>query len=176
MADEKFIVLGELNRALKKKPVLVGGGAAELYSAGHFVTGDIDIFADRDELLPLLAKMGFSKEGMYFIRGKVFIHLLGSHIEKRFDDILLKGTGLKVRVISVEDLIVDRLNACKWWRSKVDCEQATHLLNTYRDRLDTGYLEDRAEEEDVRDTLDELRASIAPHKNIGARRTKRKGK
>ena len=162
MADEKFLVLGELNRILKKKPVLVGGGAAELYSAGHFVTGDLDIYAERVELLPALENLGFRREGMYFVRGKIFIHVVGSNYEKRVDDILLKGTGLRVRVISLEDLIIDRLCSCKWWKHKADCEQALYLLNTFQDGLDRGYLEDRADEEEVRDTIDGLRAQIGP--------------
>jgi len=176
MADEKFLVLGKLTKALKKKPILVGGGAAELYTAGHFVTGDIDILADRAELQPVLEKMGFKREGMYFIRGKVFIHVLNPYFDKRFDDIALKGTGLTIRVISVEDLIVDRLNACKWWRHKADCEQAAHLLNTFRDKLDADYLEERADAEDVRDTLHEILEQVESQRNVSAKRVKRKGK
>jgi hypothetical protein len=159
MADEKFVVLAELNRILKKKPVLVGGGAAEVYSAGHFVTGDLDIYAERSELIPALENLGFRREGMYFVRGKIFIHVVGSNYEKRVDDILVKGTGHRIRVISLEDLIVDRLNSCKWWKHEADCEQARYLLNTFREGLDTSYLEQRVDEENVRDILDSLRAA-----------------
>lgn len=160
MADDKFIVLGEITRRVKQKPVLVGGGAMEFYSLGHFVTGDLDLCAEAVRVAPVLEKMGFRKEGMYFTRGKLFIHILGPGFAGRSDDIALGKTGLGIRVISLEDLIVDRLNSCKWWKHQLDCEQAFYLLNTYHGRLDNIYLEERAAQEEVGDLLDEMRSRI----------------
>jgi len=40
--------------------------------------------------------------------------------------------------------------------NEIDCGQARYLLNTYRERLDRPYIEERATQEDVRDTLDAL--------------------
>ena len=160
MADDKFIVLGEITRRAKETPILVGGGAVEFYSSGHFVTGDLDLCAETARVAPVLETLGFRKEGMYFARGKLFIHILGPGFAGRSDDIALGKTGLGIRVISLEDLIVDRLNSCKWWKHQFDCEQAFYLLNTYRERLDDSYLEERAAQEEVRDMLDEMRARI----------------
>jgi hypothetical protein len=156
MADEKFRVLAEINRRSKEKPVLVGGGAVEFYSGGHFVTGDMDLCARTAALAEVLRDMGFRKEGMYFIRGKLFIHVLGPGFKGRSDEVAI-GKGLSIRVISLEDLIIDRLNSCKWWKHAVDCEQALYLLNTYAEQLDYGYLEERADQDEVRDTLEELK-------------------
>jgi len=156
MADDKFLVLAEINRRATDKPVLVGGGAVEFYSFGQFVTGDLDLCARTPALAAILVDMGFKKEGMYFIRGKLFIHPLGPGFTGRSDEVAIGKKGLKIRVISLEDLIVDRLNSCKWWKYQLDCEQARYLLNTYRGRLDRDYLEERAAQEQVRDTLDEL--------------------
>lgn len=156
MADEKFLVLAEINRRAKEKPVLVGGGAVEFYSFGHFVTGDLDLCAQTAALAAILEDMGFQKDGMYFIRGKLFIHLLGPDFRGRSDEVAIGKKGLKIRVISLEDLIVDRLNSCKWWKYQLDCEQACYLLNTYRERLDIEYLKECADRDDVRDMLDEM--------------------
>jgi hypothetical protein len=156
MADEKFSVLAEISRRAKDKPVLVGGGAVEFYSFGHFVTGDLDLCAQTAALAAILEDMGFQKDGMYFIRGKLFIHLLGPGFTGRSDEVTIGKKGLKIRVISLEDLIVDRLNSCKWWKYRMDCDQARYLLNTYRERLDYDYLRERAEREEVRDLLDEM--------------------
>jgi hypothetical protein len=52
--------------------------------------------------------------------------------------------GLHCLVIGLEDLIVDRLNACKHWRSEGDCEAAELLVARYRDDLDWDYLERKA--------------------------------
>ena len=156
MADDKFSVLAEINRRAKEKPVLVGGGAVEFYSFGQFVTGDLDLCAQTAALSAVLEEMGFCKEGMYFIRGKLFIHVLGPGFKGRSDEISI-GKGLNIRVIALEDLIVDRLNSCKFWKYQIDCEQARYLLNTYDERLDDEYLVERASQEGVGDILDNLR-------------------
>jgi len=159
MADDKFSVLAEINRRAKETPVLVGGGAVEFYSFGQFVTGDLDLCAQTAALAAVLDDMGFSKEGMYFIRGKLFIHVLGPGFKGRSDEVSM-GKGLKIKVISLEDLIVDRLNSCKWRKYQIDCEQARFLLSTYREKLDHDYLDERAVQEEVQDTLDGLREQI----------------
>ena len=64
--------------------------------------------------------------------------------------------GLRCIVIGLEDLIIDRMNACKPWRSEVDCEMAELLIVRYREELDWAYLEQRAALPE-NDTLAELR-------------------
>jgi len=46
-------------------------------------------------------------------------------------------------------LIVDRLNACKHWKSQYDCEQAQVLVGAYSGKLDWEYLKKRMKEEDL---------------------------
>ncbi|SNQ61492.1 hypothetical protein [Candidatus Methanoperedens nitratireducens] len=50
-------------------------------------------------------------------------------------------------------MIVDRLNACKHWRSQYDCEQAQVLIGVYSDKLDREYLKKRMKEEDLETDL-----------------------
>jgi hypothetical protein len=57
--------------------------------------------------------------------------------------------GKVIRILSIEDLIVDRLNACKHWKSQYDCEQAQVLIGVYLDKLDREYLNKRMKEEDL---------------------------
>ena len=64
-------------------------------------------------------------------------------------ELIVTYKGKKIRIISVEDLIVDRLCACIFWNSPADCEQAKMLVKAYRDKLDINYLKNRAEKEDV---------------------------
>ena len=59
----------------------------------------------------------------------------------------------KVHVIGKEDLIVDRLNACVFWKSKDDCRWVKELFLLYYDKIDQKYLKDRCKKEG---TLDEL--------------------
>ena len=64
--------------------------------------------------------------------------------------------GLRCVVIGLEDLIIDRLNACKHLKSEVDCEMTELLIVRYRQELDWVYLEKRAALQE-NDTLAELR-------------------
>ena len=63
--------------------------------------------------------------------------------------------GLRCIVIGLEDLIIDRMNACKHRQSEVDGEMAELLIVRYRDELDWAYLEKRAARKE-NDTLAEL--------------------
>jgi len=61
---------------------------------------------------------------------------------------------LSVYVIGIEDIIIDRINACVAWNSQTDCNQAMYMIKYYRTRLDFRYLEDQAKNEGI---LEELR-------------------
>ena len=72
--------------------------------------------------------------------------------------------GLRCIVIGLEDLIIDRMNACKHRKSEVDCEMAKLLIVRYRDELDWAYLERRAAlpENDILAELRTLKDREAP--------------
>jgi hypothetical protein len=57
--------------------------------------------------------------------------------------------NLKVYVIGIEDIIIDRINACVHWKSQTDCDQAMFMIRYYRDRLDLRYLEEKAKDEGI---------------------------
>jgi hypothetical protein len=65
--------------------------------------------------------------------------------------------GLQCTIIGIEDLIIDRLNACKHWKSETDCEMVALLLKRYSADLDWDYLEKKAAEPS-NDTAAELKA------------------
>lgn len=67
------------------------------------------------------------------------------------------GEGLHCLVIGVEDLLIDRLNACKHWKSQVDCEMTELLIERYGKEMNWDYLERKAEQPQ-NDTLDELKS------------------
>jgi len=113
----------ELYPGDKDLPVLVGGGAVELFTRGAYVTGDLDFVG----LVPpsvatALRLAGFTKEGRHWFHeeGRIFLEfpsaVLGTEEEARervFND-------CRVLIISPEDLIVDRLSAWVHWRSALD--------------------------------------------------------
>ncbi len=147
----KFRFLAEISEKLpeKKKPILVGGSAVEFYTRGTCKSIDIDLLADRDSLIPILENMGFSKIGRHWFYTKdIGIEIVGESTEgRRVNEILHEGK--LIRILSIEDLIVDRLNACKHWKSQYDCEQAQVLVGVYSDKFDREYLRKRMKEEDL---------------------------
>ncbi|VVB96578.1 Uncharacterised protein [uncultured archaeon] len=149
--SSKFGILAEISEKFpkNKKPVLVGGSAVEFYTRGTCKSIDIDVLGDRDSLEKVLEKMGFSKTGRHwFYTKEIGIEIVGDSTEgRRVNEILHEGK--LIRILSIEDLIVERLNACKHWKSQYDCEQAQVLAGAYSDKLDREYLRKRMKEEDL---------------------------
>ena len=74
-------------------------------------------------------------------------------------EIVELGPDLQCKIIGIEDLIIDRMKACKHWKSETDCEMAELLVARYLEELDWAYLESRAEkpENDISKELKELK-------------------
>ena len=167
----KFLFVGYLFDRLSKlgaTAYLVGGEAVEYLAAGQFSTGDIDITtSNRAATIKLLRSLGFTKTGMIWLNSdlKIAVQIVASYPSSVEKARTISIDGYKVSVVGVEDLIVDRLVAAKYWRSnpKLDLEQASALLNEFRSGLDREYLERRAIEEKVGDylhSLPKLRSSV----------------
>ena len=74
-------------------------------------------------------------------------------------EIVELGPDLQCQFIGIEDLIIDRLNACKHWKSEIDCEMTELLVMRYGEELDWDYLDKKAKkpENDLVQELDELK-------------------
>lgn len=83
--------------------------------------------------------------GRHFYKGRIYIEIPSDSLAGR--SVILKYKNKKIRVIGVEDLIIDRLCACKFWKSVYDCEQAKMLIEAYENKLDVEYLNERARQE-----------------------------
>jgi hypothetical protein len=173
--DRKLFFLGWLNRQLEAKkiydlPVLVGGAAVSFYTAGNFATADIDLCYDSIILAPILIENGFRKEDRYWINEElnILLECPGRETPERINCIELSN-GDKVLVSSLEDMIIDRLCAFKFWAYKVDGEWAKIMLNSssYQLIIDFQYLERRAIFEDVLDVLNQFKAEIEICRLVG---------
>lgn len=172
MTKQKYLALAEISERMDEDLILVGGGAVEFYSDGWYVSGDLDIITtNRRKLASVLLELGYERlSERHYLNGGIFIDIVGSYFDRRSDEIAIKGTGLSLRVISLEDIILDRLCACVHWVSNTDCEQAGYLLSAFQNKLDMNYLMKRATEDEVLDKLEELLNEI----NAIKARTKKK--
>jgi len=156
----------EFKRRGAKEPVVVGGLALEIYTQGSYTTGDIDLKSEKEILEEILIKWGFNKKGRVWFNENldIYIDWLGSSLEegieaeKRLNTVII-DKDLELKVISIEDLIIDRLKAYKWWKdrdgfmwARILCE----IKKSLDDHLDKDYLKTRAKEEKIEDVIGKL--------------------
>lgn len=134
----------------KAAPTVIGGCALSYYSREVYFTADIDLaYADREALDVVLKDIGFKKQGRYWINEelKMAVEIPASVLigEDSPIEVVELGANLKCNIIGIEDLIIDRMNACKHWKSEIDCEMAELLIKKYHKEIDWQYLEKKAE-------------------------------
>ena len=174
LADEpdllkrRLVALGLLTRELEDaqiEPILVGGAALELYTAGGYATKDVDLALPLSPLVDeAFSRLGFEKEGRYWFREDLDLLFeapapegLPGEDAPRTE---IEVEGLRIVVIGVEDLLLDRLRAAVHWQSTDDGRWARRLAMLYLDELDLGYLrakvaDDENEREELEAILDE---------------------
>jgi hypothetical protein len=149
----QLIMAGLITSLLEQKgkdtPIIIGGCALSYYTREVYFTADIDLaYADREALDAVLKDIGFRQEGRYWVNDEISMAIEAPASVLAGEDapveIVELGEGLKCRVIGIEDLIIDRLNACKYWKFETDCEMAELLLKKYAEELDWEYLEKKA--------------------------------
>jgi hypothetical protein len=147
-------------------PIVVGGEALELYTQGSYTTGDIDLKAPYTITEAVLREWGFTKRGRVWLNESydLYIDLLGEKLEEGAEaekrtEVIEIADGKTIRVLSIEDLIIDRLNAFKWWDDKDSKMWVKVLIEICRNMgrgLDTDYLKERALSDDLQDILKEI--------------------
>ncbi len=145
--------------------VIVGGSAIEIYTRGGYVSGDIDIVADRDRLLPVLKSWEFRHEGRIWFQEEWRIAV---DLVRDFDryhgsidrtEIVETPYG-SVRVEAVEDAMVRRLISSRYWKIPSDFDLAVDVAVTRLGDIDWSYAETIAKNEGVSDLLAELRRRV----------------
>jgi hypothetical protein len=162
------LITNLLEQKGKDAPVVIGGCALSYYSREVYFTADIDLaYADREALDIVLKDVGFKKQGRYWVNEdlKIAIEVPSSVLigEDSPVEIVEFEKGLQCRIIGIEDLIMDRLSACKYWKSEIDCEMVDLLMRRYKEELDWAYLEKKAAlpEIDILSELLKLRERVA---------------
>jgi len=155
------------------KPVLVGGGALEFYTQGSYTTLDVDLVIDgREQAKKVLAEMGFKRypgeKSWYNEELELSVEIPGYFLEGSMERVTTVelDDDLVVCVIGIEDLIIDRLNAYKWWNSLNDGQWALAVLIIHYHNIDFAYLKKRAGEDGIQDVLEEIMDKAENMKNL----------
>lgn len=147
----RLIMLGLLTARLSPRgiePILVGGAAVEFYTAGGYATGDVDLaLSPGPEVDAAFAALGFEKEGRFWHHADLDLlfeapapaGLPGEDAPRTEVEV----DGLRVVIVGVEDLLVDRLRAWVRWKSDEDGRWTRRLAQLYAHRLDWRYLRAR---------------------------------
>lgn len=169
LADEpdrlrrRLVALGALTARLAPlgiEPILVGGLALEVYTEGGYSTSDVDLaLPHTPEVDAAFADLGFAKRGRFWVRPEFDLLFeapapagLPGETAPRTE---LRVDGLRVVVLGVEDLLLDRLRAWVHWKSEEDGRWAARLATLYARKLDWAYLRAKAKGEE-RAALDRL--------------------
>ena len=135
--------------AEERAPVLVGGAAVEILTGGAYTTTDLD-FAG---LVPAsvkrsFQKSGFERSGRHWIHeaAQVFLEFPSEALDYREQAVQINVYGFDILIVSIEDLLVDRLGAWQYWKSGIDGANAFILYRKCRSDVDFDRLTRRARE------------------------------
>ncbi|AEM77743.1 DUF6036 family nucleotidyltransferase [Thermoanaerobacter wiegelii] len=165
-------VMATITKELLKygiKPIIVGGTAVEFYTTGGYNTIDIDVVAPRHDIIAkVLDLYGFKKTtGRHWYNEKydIAIELPDNVLDGSIDKVLeVDINSEKVYIIGIEDIIIDRLCAYKFWDSKDDGMWAKNMLNIHWNEIDFDYLHETAMKKGVGDVLNVIINAIKSNK------------
>jgi hypothetical protein len=162
-------IITELLSLVNIRPIIVGGFAVELYTAGSYSTMDIDlVLSGYQEAGHLLEQVGFIKHtGRHWYDDKLdmAIEVPGSVLAGSLDKIteIELDNRQSIYMIGVEDLVLDRLRAFAYWGSTSDGEWAERLVQASKNDVDFDYMAEIVKKESP-DLLEKFNALLLKHK------------
>lgn len=160
----RLVALGALTARLAPleiEPILVGGFALEVYTDGGYSTTDVDLALPSTlDVDAAFSDLGFAKKGRFWVRPELDLYFeapapagLPGETSPRTE---LEIDGLRVVVLGVEDLLIDRLRGWVHWKSDEDGRWARRLASLYSHKLDWKYLRSRTANAEERAALASL--------------------
>ena len=150
-------ILTEALKSIGERPILIGGEALEYYTLGGYTTGDIDIaLPSSKEVDSIFSKLGFHKEGRYWIREDIDALIEAPTSDLAGEDAPLTEVEIEdmcCYIIGLEDLIIDRLNGYVHWKWEDDRRWVKRLLSLHAQEINKEYLFSRAREQKTEEAL-----------------------
>lgn len=146
-------------------PIVVGGLSVEIYTQNEYATRDIDFVSDGYMIIAdILFQLDFEKDGRHFYHNEIeiAIEIPDSDLAGDYNKVIKLEIDDQryVYVISIEDIIMDRLRASICWRSSEDRIWGFRLLANNLDNVDIEYLrksvETKLEEIELENWIAEL--------------------
>ncbi len=157
-------VVAVLTEALKKykiTPVIVGGFAVELWTMGKYATLDIDLIADGiTEYASVLRDLGFSNNGgvWTYPDTDIIIEFPKPPLDGDYARLQpLVFQDYQLYVLGIEDIILDRVSAAKFWGDLASKEWAIYLLAAHYQKIDWIYCEKLVQEKLISDVFQEVK-------------------
>jgi predicted nucleotidyltransferase len=151
--------------------VLVGGTVVEFYTAGGYTTADIDMVLpplERKEIETVMEELGFVRSGDYrhwshpqipfpveFPPGPLEVgHLPVDKLNE------IDVEGIKLKILKVEDILLDRLVMAQEWTDLQAQAQAEMLMYAHYEEIDWPYLHGQAARVGVLKLLQEVQKKV----------------
>lgn len=156
--ERQIYLAAAISSAFEKKgiqSVLVGGAVVEYYTAGEYTTVDIDM------ILPPLEKREIENvmEGLGFERFEDYRHWLHPHIPipvefppgpLQIGHLLVQEVNeieiekVKLKILKVEDILLDRLIMAQEWKDLQAQVQAEMLMYAHYSEIDWSYVHQKS--------------------------------
>ncbi len=160
-------LLSELFEAYAVPLTVVGGAAVQYYTDATYTTKDLDVIlmGDTKEIVEtVMHSLGFKRTTQY----RHFEHPslpfvvefppspieVGDRVISKVN--ILKLDDRQVRVLRIEDMIIDRIVAAVEWKDEPSLQQAKLLWVMNQDDIDRKYLKAFAKEEGYSAELQEV--------------------
>ncbi|HEX6989727.1 MAG TPA: hypothetical protein VF282_09715, partial [Bacillota bacterium] len=146
-------ILTELLQGTGLRPVVVGGSAVEFYTAGLYMTADLDlVVSGLNATAEVLRDLGFVQSGALFRHADVPV-VVDLPQEPLAGDpgrvVEVTINGRRAYVIGIDDIILDRLAAYQHGRDEASLEWAVQLMVAQWERVDWSYVEEQARQQRI---------------------------
>jgi len=167
--DKKIRFMALLTSSLPKgrrRPVLAGGSAIEVYLDGTLRTGDMDIVYNRKALEEVLKAWGFALGGGLRAWANeelgLAVDMVGEDYSGSYERVTTITTEYgPATIMGIEDLILKRLASAKFWNVPTDLEQAFLLGKAHDDSIDWSYIQEESRKADTGDFVAKLKGMLA---------------
>ena len=151
--------------------VLVGGAVVEYYTAGGYSTGDIDMILpplERQEIETVMTGLGLERfeDYRHWYHPQVGIPVefppgplqVGHLIIQEANEIIVNGMRLKI--LKVEDILLDRLIMAQEWKDPEAEVQAEMLMYAHYSGIDWSYVHQRTAQLGIRDLFQQVQKRV----------------